>query len=100
MKCDDCDGVGYDEYWVGPGVGDHERHTCATCKGSGLPPLTATDVAAYLLDRGDQYVTESASWIGLVDAAEAIMKGELHESIDHGELDDPALVRRALGMRT
>lgn len=51
-------------------------------------------VAAYLLDRADQYATRSASWIGLVDAAKAIMDGEFDAAVSHGELEDAPLLAR------
>lgn len=51
-------------------------------------------VAAYLLDRADQYKTESGSWIVLVKAAEAIANGEFDVAVNHGELDDDALLSR------
>lgn len=56
------------------------------------------EMAAYLLDRADQYETKSASWIGLVDAATALANGEVHAAIAHGELDDEELVRRVRAM--
>jgi hypothetical protein len=51
-------------------------------------------VAAYLLDRADQYVDESPSWVGLADAANAVASGEADEAIDCGELDDSPLLTR------
>ncbi len=51
-------------------------------------------VAAYLLDRADQYETESSSWVGLANAAAAVMNGEIETAARCGELDDPELLRR------
>lgn len=45
------------------------------------------DVAAYLLDRADQYVTDSACWIALSDAAHNIMLGEVEIARRNGDLD-------------
>lgn len=45
-------------------------------------------IAAYLLDRADQYETESPCWIALGDAAANIMNGEATAAFAHGELDD------------
>jgi hypothetical protein len=54
-------------------------------------------VAAYLLDRADQCVTQSASWVGLADAAHAVINGEVEERQRVGELDDPELLARVDG---
>lgn len=51
-------------------------------------------VAAYLLDRADQYQDGSASWIGLADAARAVVRGEADDAIDCGELDDSQVLTR------
>jgi hypothetical protein len=39
------------------------------------------------------------SWTSMEEAAEALMRGELHAAIEHGELDDAELRRRVIGMR-
>lgn len=64
----------------------------------GTPTADRRNVAAYLLDRADQYVTESGSWVPLVDAAKAIMNGEVETAVAHGELDDPDLLARVDAM--
>lgn len=51
-------------------------------------------VAAYPLDRADQYETSSPSWIGLADAAKALVNGEFEEAVAHGELEDADLLKR------
>lgn len=56
------------------------------------------DVAAYLLDRADQYETKSPCWVALADAAEALMNGEVEGAVVHGEFDE-ALYARVDGMR-
>lgn len=56
------------------------------------------DVAAYLLDRADQYDTDSPCWVGLVDAARAVARGEVEEAIAHGELAEPELRLRVRRM--
>jgi hypothetical protein len=50
-------------------------------------------VAAYLLDRADQYETDSPCWIGLVDAARNIASGEVERAAQCGEIDDDVLSR-------
>lgn len=55
-------------------------------------------IAAYLLDRADQYDTESPCWIALAHAAKGVMKGEPLEAERHGEYDAD-LYRRVDGMR-
>lgn len=50
--------------------------------------LSSLDVAAYLLDRADQYVTDSPCWIALADAAFNIVVGEVEAAKDNGDLDD------------
>lgn len=52
------------------------------------------DVAAYLIDRADQYAAESPCWVALADAAKAVMRGEVEEAVKHGELDDRELRER------
>lgn len=49
--------------------------------------LKPADYAAYLLDRADQYVTDSACWTALADAAHNIMLGEVEAAKRAGELD-------------
>ena len=48
--------------------------------------LAARDVAVYLLDRADQYVTESACWVALSDAAHNVMLGEVEAAKRNGDL--------------
>jgi hypothetical protein len=45
-------------------------------------------VACYLLDRADQYVTSSASWVSLTDAVESILMGDHHQAAREGFDDD------------
>jgi len=45
------------------------------------------DVAAYLLDRADQYDTDSPCWVALSDAAENVMACEVERAKQSGELD-------------
>lgn len=58
-------------------------------------------VAAYLLDRADQYVTESPCWIALADAANNVLHGEHAKSYQEGEFDETLIARirklKALG---
>ena len=58
----------------------------------------ARDVAAYLLDRADQYETASGCWICLSDAAHAVINGEVQAAKVNGDLDDD-LYRRVDGFR-
>lgn len=46
------------------------------------------DVAAYLLDRADQYEAASGSWVALSDAAADIMNGRVDEVKGYGDLDE------------
>ena len=55
-------------------------------------------VAAYLLDRADQYETDSACWVALADAAGNILAGEHLKSHREGEFDD-SLRMRVQGMK-
>lgn len=48
--------------------------------------LAARDVAVYLLDRADQYVTASPCWVALSDAARNIMLGEVEAAKRNGDL--------------
>lgn len=45
------------------------------------------DVAAYLLDRADQYETDSPCWIALADVAQNIMRGEVIAAERNGDFD-------------
>ena len=45
------------------------------------------DVAAYVLDRADQYHTESGCWVALTDVAHNIMRGEVETAKREGTLD-------------
>ena len=56
------------------------------------------DVAAYLLDRADQHVTDSPCHIALSDAARNIMLGEIEAAKDNGDLDE-SLYKRLKRMR-
>lgn len=47
-----------------------------------------SDIAAYLLDRADQYETDSPCRIALADAARNLMLGEVKAAKDNGDLDD------------
>lgn len=49
--------------------------------------LHPRDVAAYLLDRADQYQDHDPCWIALADAAKNILQGAVSEALQHGELD-------------
>lgn len=49
--------------------------------------VTIEDIAAYLLDRADQYDTDSPCWIALSDAAHNLMIGEVRAAKDNGDLD-------------
>ena len=53
----------------------------------GNAKLKPADYAAYLLDRADQYETDSACWVALADAAHNIMLGEVASAKRCGELD-------------
>ena len=50
-------------------------------------------VAAYLVDRADQYETDSPCWIALTDAAHNIINGEVEAALANGDLD-AALIER------
>ncbi len=45
-------------------------------------------IAAYLIDRADQYETESPCWVALADTAENVMNGTFADVLGAGELDD------------
>jgi hypothetical protein len=51
--------------------------------------VTATlrDVAAYLLDRADQYETESPCWVALSEVAFEVAAGEVEAAKRNGDLD-------------
>lgn len=56
-------------------------------------------VAAYLLDRADQYETDSPCWVALADAANNVLAG----AVEAGEIDqvyDTLLMRRIARMET
>lgn len=57
--------------------------------------LTPADYAAYILDRADQYVTDSGCWSALADVAHNIMRGEVATAKKHGELDKDLYQRLA-----
>lgn len=47
-----------------------------------------SDVAAYLLDRADQYGDDNPCWIALADAARAVMRGDVEEAERTGALEE------------
>lgn len=51
------------------------------------------DVAAYLLDRADQYEPDSPCWIVLADAARSIMRGEVAAAARNGDFDSTLYAR-------
>lgn len=57
------------------------------------------DIAAYLLDRADQYATRDWRWNPLSGAARDIMGGAVDEALSHGELQEPELRRRVRNWR-
>jgi hypothetical protein len=61
-----------------------------------MKPLTQQQremVAAFLIDRADQYDTKSSSWIPLADAAHDVMSGDMEQRAREGEFDDALLKR-------
>jgi hypothetical protein len=48
---------------------------------------------AYLLDRGDQYETDSPCWIALADCAEGVVNDEPDDAARHGEYEPELFVR-------
>ena len=56
------------------------------------------DVAAFLLDRADQYDTASPSWVGLADAAARVAAGDVEQLVSEGELQEEDLRRRVRSM--
>ena len=65
-----------------------------------LPGFTRRNVAAYLLDRADQYDTESPSWVGLADAAEAVANGEVEAAVANGEFARDDDIKRRVRLMT
>lgn len=68
------------------------------CKALGYDLLLTTalkprDVAAFLLDRADQYDTSSPCWVSLADAAEDVVHGEVAARESRGEFDDDLYAR-------
>ena len=51
-------------------------------------------VAAFLIDRADQYDAKSPCWVALADAAHGVMDGDLEQRVSEGEFDDPRLMKR------
>ena len=49
--------------------------------------MTARDVAAYLLDRADQYDDGCFCWLALAEAARNIMAGEVEAAKRNGDFD-------------
>jgi len=62
-----------------------------------MAKLEPRDVAAYLLDRADQYVDGSGCWVALADAAHNVMQGEVEAEKRNGSFD-AELYRRVDGM--
>ena len=60
--------------------------------------MNTLDLAAYLLDRADQYVSDSPCWIALSDAAANVANGDALASLRAGELDDEPLRKRVASM--
>ena len=56
--------------------------------------MSNLDIAAYLLDRADQYETDSPCWVALSDAAANVANGDALASWHAGELDDEQLRAR------
>ena len=54
---------------------------------------TREKYAAYLIDRADQYETESPCWVALADAARNIMNGDADAAAAHGEFDEELIAR-------
>ena len=51
------------------------------------------DVAAYLIDRADQYETSSPCWIALSDAALNLLNGDVEQRMSEGEFDGELYAR-------
>lgn len=45
------------------------------------------DVAAYLLDRADQYEDGSSCWVALAEVARNVMRGEIAAAKRNGDFD-------------
>jgi len=60
---------------------------------NGSAQYHARIIAAYLLDRADQYPTDSPLWQPLVDAVDGILSGDAHGAWQRGEFDKELLVR-------
>ncbi len=58
-----------------------------------LDKETIRVVAAYLLDRADQYVDGSGCWVALADASHNLMRGDVEVSLLDGQLDPDAFRR-------
>lgn len=56
------------------------------------------EIAAYLVDRADQYVTDSPCWVALTDVAHNIMQGDVETWMTDGNLDED-LRRRVAAWR-
>lgn len=54
-------------------------------------------VAAYLLDRADQYATDSPCWVALADAANNVLAGDVEAAVIDRVFDDD-LMARVVGM--
>ncbi len=54
---------------------------------------TTRDIAAYLLDRADQYDTDSPYWIALADVAHNVMQGEIARAKRENEFDEALYAR-------
>jgi len=105
LRCGDCDGLHHfyvdDESDSRARRLHSDRFVCAHCPATAdlvdednpaqaapQPPPSENDVvAAYLLDRADQYPTDSPLWQPLAKAAEAIASGEHATAMAHGELE-------------
>lgn len=87
-----------DNLWKkGPGPSQEIDEDASHAAIAGPLAASTRDIAAYLLDRADQYDTESPCWIALSDAAHNLMLGEVDASVKAGELDD--LYKRVDGFR-
>ncbi len=68
------------------------------CAKHPLRKVVTIKIAAYLLDRADQYETDSPCWVALGDAAMNVVNGAARVASEHGEFDAD-LLRRVEGMR-
>lgn len=48
--------------------------------------INRLDICAYLLDRADQYDTESPCWVAITDAVSNVLAGEVEQARRSGEL--------------